>query len=505
MDNYTIISENIGSGAIGKVYIIEKINPPSTKLIVKKFDNSERERYEKEKFILSKFSNSNESNNKYIIKLKNIYISIDELPYNSNYLLFDYLEYGNLNKYLENNYCFTDIPEIYAKLICYKLLKGLKTIHDNGICHNKMNEKNIMFDNEFNPIIIHFSEAYMNNDNIFRKDFQGLARIIAKLITSGKFMNIRLSKKYKYIVILDNAQREIKESEFWQNVEVKKEFIDFFNLLLKSKLPLNIDDLLNNIWLKDIKDIDNNNSDNTKKLKEIENNLKNDFGNIYLKILEFEKQNNKQIITDINSIINIENNTNEKNSLINNFIDTYKSSEITNEKSYMFNLEIRNINNKPEGILFDYLEIIINSNNDDYNKPKFFYYFMYNLKSNIDKFENLKKTFDNSEQYLSFNVSFEESKINEEIDDNDINKDKYVDKNDKNDNLLIDELIFDEDENENLEIKIELVKYNSINEIDNERYFLMFNYIQGETYDYYHYLNMIKKMAKELLNSEIKI
>ena len=318
-------------------------------------------------------------------------------------------------------------------------------------------------------------------------------------------MNIRLSKKYKYIVILDNAQREIKESEFWQNVEVKKEFIDFFNLLLKSKLPLNIDDLLNNIWLKDIKDIDNNNSDNTKKLKEIENNLKNDFGNIYLKILEFEKQNNKQIITDISSIINIENNTNENNTLINNFLDSYKSSEITNEKSYMFNLEIRNINNKPEGILFDYLEIIINSNNDDYNKPKFFYYFMYNLKSNIDKFENLKKTFDNSEQYLSFNVSFEEIKINDKIDDNDINKDKDVDKNDKSDNLLVDELVFDEDENENLEIKIELVKYNSINEIDNERYFLMFNYIQGETYDYYHYLNIIKKMAKELLNSEIKI
>ena len=504
MDDYEIISEQIGSGAIGKVYIIQKKNSQNIKLIAKIFDNNVREHYENEKYILTKLSDSNENNNNYIILLKNINISIEDLEHNSNYLLFDYLQYGNLSKYLENIKCFTDIPEIYAKLICYKLLKGLKIIHTNEICHNKMDEYNIMFDNEFNPIIIHFSEAYINKDNIFKKDFQGLAKILAKLVTSGKFLNIKVNKKYKMLVIIDNAKREIKESQFWQHLEVKKEFIEFFNLLLKSKIPLNIDDLLNNKWLKEIKDLYNNdNNDNIKKLKEIENNLKIFFKDIYLKIDDFEKQYNKQIINNIDSIINLENNKN--NSLINQFIDSYKSCEIGNE---LFNLEIRKINYEPKGILFDYMEIIINTN-IDCDKSDFFYYFMHNLQSNIENIENIKKTIDISEQYLSINVTFEEIKINDEIEINDIGNDKNeinnFDKCDKNDNLYLDDLlIFDEEEQQILEIKIELVKYYEKNEIDKERYFLMFNYIQGEIYDYYHYLNIIKEKAKELLNSKIK-
>lgn len=508
MDSYIIISEQLGSGSIGKVYIIQAINPPKTKLIAKIFEKRFEEQYECEKNILSQLSNLNESNNNYIIKLKNINISLNFLnmfPNDSKYLLFDVLEYGNFSKYLDNIKFFSDIPEKYIKLICYKLLKGLKIIHNNEICHNKIDENNIMFDNEFNPIIIHFSEAYINNDNIFRKDFQGLAKILAKLMTSGKFVNIKVNRKYKILVIIDNAKREIPESQFWQNLEIKKNFIDFFNLLLKSKIPLNIDDLLNNEWLKEIIDIDSNDNNNIKKLKEIENNLKNYFKDIHSKILEFEKHNNKQIVTNIDSIINIEKKNN--NSLISQFIGANKSLEITNEKDYNFNLEIRKINNEPKGIFFDFMEIIINTNNDyDYDKSNFFYYFMYNLQSNIENFENVKTTIDISKVYLSFNITFEEMKNKEEIDDNDDkNEINICDKCDKNDNLYIDDqLIFDEDENENLEIKIELVKYIEQNEVYHERYFLMFNYIQGETFDYYHYLNIIREKAKELLNTKVK-
>ena len=154
------------------------------------------------------------------------------------------------------------------------------------------------------------------------------------------------------------------------------------------------------------------------------------------------------------------------------------------------------------------MEIIINTN-IDCDKSDFFYYFMHNLQSNIENIENIKKKIDISEQYLSINVTFEEIKINDEIEINDIGNDKNeinnFDKCDKNDNLYLDDLlIFDEEEQQILEIKIELVKYYEKNEIDKERYFLMFNYIQGEIYDYYHYLNFIKEKAKELLNSKIK-
>ena len=50
-----------------------------------------------------------------------------------------------------------------------------------------------MFDDDFNPIIIHFSEAIRNNTN-YRKDFVGLAEILGQLMTSGKMINIKFEQ-----------------------------------------------------------------------------------------------------------------------------------------------------------------------------------------------------------------------------------------------------------------------------------------------------------------------
>ena len=110
--------------------------------------------------------------------------------------------------------------------------------------------------------------------------------------------------------------------------------------------------------------------------------------------------------------------------------------------------------------------------------------------------ENLENTVEYSEEYLSFNATFKEqsSKDNEKI----IRADEMEDD-------------IEEEEIENLEMKIELLKYkkdvNEKNNIDNDegllKYYLIFNYIQGEISDYY-YMDKIKKKAKEILKEKLK-
>ena len=508
MNNYRIISDQIGSGIIGKVHQIQLVQQPYTILIAKIFEEKGEEQYNNEKNILSIISNLNIPNNNYIIKIKNIDITLDFInyfPYNSKYILFDYLQYGNLSKYLSNINQLSDIPEQFTKLICYKLLKGLQILHNNNISHNKIDINNIMFDNTFNPIIIHFSEAFINHDNNYKNDFRGIGKIIAKMMTSGKYMYLKFNKIKKYFEIIDCAKRKIRETDFWNIFKEKigKDFTNFFDKLLKSKNIINIDELLNDIWLKEIKDIYDNNNSNS--LLKIENDLKNDFMDRYKKILFFEQQYKQEY--NINSIIDIENNSNY--SLINKAIidnDT-RCNETMNDKNYILNLEIRNIYNKPKDFLFDYLEIIINDNNN-FNYNKIFYCFINDLEASIKKIENIKNRIDYSDKYLSFNVTFEENIINDYEENN-----ENIESNECNDDIIYEE----DDDIENLEIKIELLKYqkydNEIKDIDNDKnkdnddnlqqkFYLMFNYIQGNIYDYYHYLDIIKQKAKLILNEK---
>ena len=504
MDNYRIVSDQIGNGILGKVHLIQLIQKPFTLLIAKIFDEQSEEHYNKERNILTIISNSNNPNKNYIIQIKNIIINLDFMNYfldDSRYLLFDYLEYGNLSKYLYNGRLFTDIPEKFTKLVCYKLLKAFEVMHDNHIIHNKIDINNIMFNNDFNPIIIHFSEAVINNDyndNNYKIDFRGLGKIAAKMITSGRFMHLRFNKVKKYFEIIDNAKRAIIEKDFWNSInKISEVFIDFFDKLLKSRTPLNINELINHPWLKEIKDIYDNNINNNS----IENDFKNFFLDKYKKIKLMEQQDKQTY--EIDAIIDMQNNSRNNGSLINDImINGDRGCSAINDKSEIFNLNVRKINNMPKGFLFDYIEIIINDKNNynnNYDKLNFFYCFIYDLQLFIEKMENLENKVEYSEEYLSFNATFKEklSKGNEEI----IGADE-----------MEDDLMLEEDEIENLEMKIELLKYkkdkNEKNNIDNDeglvKYYLIFNYIQGEISDYYHYMAKIKEKAKEILEEKLR-
>ena len=160
--NYIICSNQMGNGNFGKVFKIKEINPPHTILICKIYDYSKFKEYENEKKILNLITQGKDFINNYIVKISNVEVFLensDDFNVDSNKLVFNYLNHGQLCDYLYIVPNINQIKESHIKLLCYKILQGIKIFHEKNISHNKIDIKNIMFDNDFNPIIIHFSEA----------------------------------------------------------------------------------------------------------------------------------------------------------------------------------------------------------------------------------------------------------------------------------------------------------------------------------------------------------
>ena len=309
LQNYEICSNPLGNGKNCEVYKIKEKNHPHSILIAKIYENSRRKYYEKEKRILLKISNSNDVEiNDYLIHIKNINARLEiskQFKADSTLLTFDFLMHGNIQDYISLKSFGKPISEIYIKLLCYKLLLGLKKIHNNNISHNKIDIRNLMFDDNFNPIIIHFGNAIISDNH--QNDFFGLGLILVGLISSKKIISYKFNKKQNNYIFrfysTNNYFHEssCEESVFWKilesnkNVIISKEFIDFFHLLVIPDKVLNIDELFNNIWLKDIKIYH----------KEIEQNFREEFKNNYFFLSQSQKLvNNFNNNSNLNNIIN---------------------------------------------------------------------------------------------------------------------------------------------------------------------------------------------------------
>lgn len=503
--NYIICSNQMNSGNNDKVFKIIELSPPNKILIIKIYEELRHKEYEDEKNILSLLSdNNNNIQNDYLIKLKNIDIRLEyseNYRINSKLLAFDYLVHGTMCDYLYMMPNINLIKEVYVKLLCFKLLKGLKKCHENNICHNKINIKNIMFDKDFNPIIIHFSEASIINNNNFNKDFIGLGIVLAKLITSGQFLSYKYDKnkkKFAFICKSGNQNKKcLEESHFWKifeknnNIKISKEFKEFFDILVKSKNSLNIDDLLNKEWLRDI--INNEN--------EIEKKLKEEFEANYNEILKSKEQDTQEL--DIYSILNLENTEDS------NLINPRKIGTISNfnrdrgfeeEEGSMFeDKKIKVIQYEPKGIQFNYIKINLKDNDNNLYLDAL-EKFMTDLQNNIKEFKyenDIDINIEYDTKNWAFNVSFEGKEINEENNIED-NIDNIEEETDALSEDIYDGLI-------PLIIKIELFELEKeqkqtypMNSMD-KTYYLMFNYIQGDIPHFYEYMKIIKDIAMKLL------
>jgi hypothetical protein len=147
-----------------------------------------------------------------------------------------------------------------------------------------------MFDENFNPIIIHFGEAKISDNH--KKDFIGLGKVLAELLTSRQIISCKLDKntnKYmlRFYPRLNSATKDnfCEESTFWKlleetsSIKLSKEFIDFFHKLISPDDIVNVDDLLNSEWLKEV----------IIEQQEIEKILKDEFYNNYYMLKESQE------------------------------------------------------------------------------------------------------------------------------------------------------------------------------------------------------------------------
>ena len=323
---YTLNPNQLGRDIHSKVYLL-KDNTLNKELIIKIYEQERYEYYKTEKKyldILKHSENEFDYKKNFFIMYKEINIDINniELPKEINgnnnleFLFYDYLSKLSLFDYIIDAKEY--IKERHAKFICYELLMIIKNIQKIKICLNNINISNIMFDDNFDIKLIHFSEADIiiekneknekkekNKSNI-KNDLFELGQTLAKIITLGKFMSINYNEKENVYKIKSNNQKKSEnELIFWKNIKIidnnniiSEQFIKFFNELISSKKLnkyIDINELLKNEWLNDInKDLINN-----------QINFKNDFKKMYEIIIDNREKENK-INVDINDILNPE-------------------------------------------------------------------------------------------------------------------------------------------------------------------------------------------------------
>ena len=144
LDNKYIIKKIIGAGTSSTVYQV--IDSQSGKeyaaKVFKHFDNSIKKEIEFNEII------ANMNNNlfiKYIASSKGPLVQ-NEYRFFKSYIIFELASKGGLHKYLGKKY--SGLKEKYCKFIFFKILKGIQSLHNSGICHRDIKINNILLDGE---------------------------------------------------------------------------------------------------------------------------------------------------------------------------------------------------------------------------------------------------------------------------------------------------------------------------------------------------------------------
>ena len=527
---YKIVAQLENKKHSSKVYHIEEVLLKKG-LILKIYDNSKIQYYQREHDILTNLDNNYHTNEEkdFFILYKNIQFNQinfaipGEININNEQVLFyDYLKGLSLLDYIVGTK--EKIKEIHAKYLCYKLLKSIEKLNRINICHNNIDDDKIMFDENYNLKIIDYAEAKVIENSIeaykLNRDIFCIGQVIAKVISLGNFVSIVYNKKKGIYEIYTNGKvmgKYIKyeESEFWEkinlmyNIDIPENFLKFFRIILnakKSKEKIDIKTLLNNAWLKEII------NDNEKKYETL---FKKDFAELYNIIIEDNKKESEIQIKVGNILEERLNEFYEEEHLINSsgpsliesslefeekneeyLMDKYLQNEIYDdyEQKFLKEMNYLNIKNEiifePEKYDFNYLKINI-KNPDNYNIEKAIEIFM----------ENFRK-------YIK-----EEYKYNENIEINiDIEKESLFYIQYKILPIKIDDELFEFlDENferkiknkQEFEIKVEIIEGDKSlyekNEIN--QFYLIFSGISIDKVDFYYILKELKKIAiKFLLN-----
>lgn len=250
---------------------------------------------------------------KYISSSLNGTLDIDGFTETKCYILYEFATKGDLYKYIT---CYGNgFDEKYSKLIIYKILKALKTLHKLKICHRDLKAENILLNGEnFDVKIADLGLSgftHGNNGKILQKERVGTPQYMAPEVIEKKeydgekadifstgillFSILKckfpfpLAKIYKEGSKIKQLYRFIKEKneeKYWETL--KEEDIDglspeFKDLFLKmvafepSERPT-IKEILNHDWMKEVSNLNEEEfkkyeEDLISELKEREENL----------------------------------------------------------------------------------------------------------------------------------------------------------------------------------------------------------------------------------------
>ena len=552
---YKILSE-AENELHSKVLTLQQLNSKN-KLTVKIFEKKNNIYYQDEIGILRDLNEIDFTNkNNYFFRYMNI--DYDEnmfkIPKEIRKESLKFLFFENLSKLSLCDYISfykEKLKEIHAKYLCYELLCAIEKLQKINILHNKLDvTSNIMFDDDFNIKIIHFCEAQkINNNNKYKlnNDLFKLAILLIKFISGKKIKSIIYNKNDNKYEIIGNDEifksKRIEESQFWKrlekenNINVSKQFSDFVLNLVKAKKEeklVKISDLLNDEWLKEIKN----------DVQTHEENFKNDFKLFYETINE-DKDLNNPIEADYNDMnnnggneamsainINIKDgklipslkrekrvlplkSPNQNNINENNQIQTNKQIENQIPISY---IQQNNINNevsksilrafpktdknseknepreekhifRPRKDDFNYLKISIkNTENKDINQAVI--NFMKVFKNDIKEYyamNDININFDDIKD-LSFKICYEIPPIHFDDEDDIEFLDEDFEQKVKN--------------SQNFEIKVELLEGEDNKNLFINTYFLVFRGISIGKEDFYDYLKILKDIAKNSLKKK---
>ena len=497
LDNKYIIKKEKGSGKTCKVYLVE--DKETKKYYAAKILIHHCSFFDNEVEMLNELKSRNKDKKiPYIVNLINngdAEIIQGKSLWKKQYILLEYAEKGDLCKYIETPQ--KGLKENHAKFIFYQILKGVKFIHDNEICHRDIKTQNILLDSNYHPKICDFGFATYISHNL--KDCLGTKNYAAPEIWEGRPYNGKKVDIFSLGVLLFNLitgkygfENSTKNNEcykfiickkydkFWEKNKpfenLPKEFKDLYIKMISYK-PIerpSIEDILKDKWMEEIKNLEKDEI----ALKNLENEIREEF-------LEREDIINKSFKK---TIIKEEKNENNNNNEVNRSLGD-------DEKNYFdYNINIRKYN--PSKYVDNFIEIKGNL------EP---FKFM-NILANKLKNKNEDYIIEENKSKLKFKVIIKEKeKDDEEINDeftDDINK--IIEEENKNIEKESNESEENEEEedekkdeykikNRDCIIKVELLK------TENDSYILGFMKKLGEAEDYYNYIKILYSIIEKIL------
>ena len=211
-------------------------------------------------------------------------------PINKPYLVFEYVPKNILFDYIFAG-AFT---EKHSKLIFKKILNGIRSIHNAGICHRDIKPENILLDENYNPKIYDYSFACLNANNIqefvgtisysapeillnqpydgIKCDIFSLGQLLFNLVTQiFGFQSAREDDQH-YTLIRQQNYAEYWNSPAFAQLNLSNNFKNLFVRMVAfnpNERPT-IDEILNSEWMQEINNL------NAEQMNTLENEVRNE-------------------------------------------------------------------------------------------------------------------------------------------------------------------------------------------------------------------------------------